>query len=169
MTMSTWASRSGVFLRFKRRQWRGLIKELGRRGDGRREAGAFLLAPSGDKTRVSRIEYFDDLDPNCLTGNIHFDGPAFSKLWDICEQQGLVVTADIHTHPGRSVRQSTIDVENPMVARAGHIALIVPHLAARAVRPGQVGMHRYEGNDGWTSWFGKEATARLSVRGWPWQ
>lgn len=161
-------SRSRILLRFKRRQWRGLIKELGRRGGGRRESGAFLLTRRGENRRVSRIEYFDDLDPNCLTGNIHFDGPAFSKLWDICEQEGLVVVADIHTHPGRSVHQSMIDIENPMVAREGHVALIVPHLATRAVRPREVGVHRYEGDDGWTSWFGRDAATRLSVGGWLW-
>lgn len=145
-----------------------MINDLGRRGEGRVESGAFLLAPRVDKSRVSRIEYFDDLDPHCLKGHIHIDGRAFSRLWDICEQGGLVVAADVHTHPGRSVRQSTIDIENPMVARRGHIALIVPHLATRNVRPRQVGVHRYEGDDGWTSWFGKDAATRLSVRGWPW-
>ena len=166
--MTIWASRPSPFLRFRRRQWRSLIKELGRRGEGRREAGAFLLTRPEGKQRVSRIEYFDDLDPHCLKGHIHFDGRAFSKLWDICEQRGLVVAADVHTHPGRSVRQSAIDIENPMVARAGHIALIVPHLATHAVHPRQVGVHQYAGDDGWTSWFGKEAAARLSVRSWPW-
>ena len=166
--MTIWAPRRSPLLRFKRRQWRRLVKELGRRGEGRREAGAFLMAPRDDKSRVTRIEYFDDLDPNCLKGHIHFDGRAFSKLWDICEQEGLVVAADVHTHPGRSVHQSAIDVENPMVARDGHIALIVPHLATRAVRPQQVGVHLYAGDDGWTSWFEKEAAARLLARNWPW-
>ena len=117
---------------------------------------------------MTRIEFFDDLDPNCLKGHIHIDGRAFSKLWDICESEGLVVTADIHTHPGKSVRQSTIDMENPMVARAGHVALIVPHLATRDMHPRQVGIHQYEGDNGWTSWFGKDAAARLSVRRWLW-
>lgn len=167
--MTIWAFRRSPLLRFKRRQWRNLIKELGGRGEGRREAGAFLLAPRDDMGRVSRIEYFDDLDPHCLKGHIHFHGPAFSRLWDICENEGLVVAADVHTHPGSSVHQSTIDVENPMVARAGHIALIVPHLAARVVRPRQVGVHQYTGDDGWTSWFGREAAARVLVRSWPWR
>ena len=166
--MTIWAPRRSPLLRFKRRQWRNLIKELGGRGEGRREAGAFLLAPRNDIHCVSRVEYFDDLDPNCLKGHVHIDGRAFSKLWDACESDGLVVVGDVHTHPGSSVRQSPIDMANPMVARAGHIALIVPHLATRSVRPRQVGVHQYEGDDGWTSWFGKEASTRLSVRSWPW-
>ena len=166
--MTTWVFRRSPLLRFKRRQWRDLIEELGRRGEGRRESGAFLLAPRNDLSCVSHIEYFDDLDPHCLKGHIHFDGRAFSKLWDICESEGLIVVGDVHTHPGASVHQSTIDVENPMVARAGHIALIVPHLAGRVVRPRQVGVHQYAGDDGWTPWFGREASARASVKRWPW-
>ena len=118
--MTIWASRRSRrrLLRLKREQWRNLIEELGRRGEGRRESGAFLLAPRSEKSFVTRIEYYDDLDPRCLTGNIHFHGLAFSKLWDICESDGLAVAADVHTHPGASVHQSIIDVENPMVARA---------------------------------------------------
>ncbi len=168
--MSIWASRRprGKLLRLRREQWSSLIKELGWRGEGRQESGAFLLAPRSEKSRVTRIEYFDDLDPRCLTGNIHFHGLAFSKLWDICESEGLVVVADVHTHPGASVHQSALDVENPMVARAGHIALIVPHLATRSVRPRQVGVHQYLGDDGWKSWFGREAAARIGVRRWLW-
>ena len=168
--MTIWASRRSrrKLLRLKREQWRNLIEELGRRGEGRRESGAFLLAPRSEKSLVTRIEYYDDLDSRCLTGNIHFHGLAFSKLWDICESEGLVVFADVHTHPGASVHQSIIDAENPMVARVGHIALIVPHLATRTVRPRQVGVHQYAGDDGWTSWFGREAAARLGVRRWPW-
>ena len=115
---------------------------------------------------MSHIVYFDDLDPACLQGNIQFDGRAFSKLWDLCEANNLTVVADVHTHPGASVRQSSIDRENPMVARAGHIAMIVPHFATRRVRPRQVGLHEYAGDDGWRSWFGRDAAARLSLRRW---
>ncbi|MCY4107699.1 MAG: hypothetical protein OXG11_01565 [Chloroflexi bacterium] len=147
----------------KRKQWRVLIKELSRRGEGRRESGAFLMAPRSKKSLVTRIEYYDDLDPRCLTGNIHFHGLAFSKLWDICEIENLVVVADVHTHPGAFVHQSTIDAENPMVARVGHIALIVPHLATRSVSPRQLGVHQYLGDEGWTSWFGREAAARIGI------
>lgn len=168
--MTIWAFRRPhhKLLRLKREQWRNLIEELGRRGEGRRESGAFLLAPRSERSLVTRIEYYDDLDPRCLTGNIHFHGLAFSKLWDICDSEGLVVVADVHTHPGASVRQSAIDMENPMVARAGHIALIVPHLATRSVRPRQVGVHQYAGDEGWASSFGREAAARIGVKRWPW-
>lgn len=166
--MTTWVCRKvrRPLLRVRRREWRRLIEELGRRGEGRREAGAFLLASRQRARRVSHIVYFDDLDPACLQGNIQFDGRAFSKLWDLCEANNLTVVADVHTHPAASVRQSSIDRENPMVARAGHIAMIVPHFATRPVRPRQVGLHEYAGDDGWRSWFGRDAGVRLSFRSW---
>lgn len=136
------------------------------RSEGRRESGAFLLAPVGDSRHVCHIEYFDDLDPNCLGGHIHLDGRALSRLWDICEERGLRVVADVHTHPGGNVQQSPTDRNNPMVASAGHVALIVPHLAASRVRPRDVGVHEYAGDNGWRSWYGRDAASRLSVRRW---
>lgn len=129
-----------------------------------RESGAFLLAPLSGSRHVVDIEYFDDLDPDCLRGHIEIEGYAFSKLWAICEARKLTVIADIHTHPGASVQQSPIDKANPMVALVGHVGLIVPHLAKRRVTPRQVGVHQYSGSGEWVSWFGRDAAQRLSVR-----
>ena len=154
-----------MLLRFGRKRWNGLIEELGLRGRGRRETGAFLLADRGaDRRTVRRIVYFDDLDPRCLRGSICLEGLAYSRLWDLCEGECLVVVGDIHTHPGAWVQQSRTDKSNPMIARAGHVALVAPHFAARPVSPHQVGVHLYLGARGWTSWVGDEAAKRLHVR-----
>ena len=168
MTMAISASRPpDVLLRFDRSQWRDLIAELGLRGHGRRESGAFLLTDrDGDRCTVERTVYFDDLDPRCLGGWIRFNGLAYSELWDICEGEQLTVVGDVHTHPGTRVQQSRIDKANPMIARAGHVALVVPHFAARPVSPHQVGVHLYLGVQGWTSWVGDEAVKRLQVERW---
>jgi len=141
-----------------------MIKELGRRGRGRREAGAFLLGDreGGDRT-VTRVVYLDDLDPQCLVGGIEFDGLAYSKLWDLCDAEDKRVIGDVHTHPGASVRQSDIDAANPMLAKAGHVALIVPHFATRPTAAREVGVHRYDG-ERWEAWFGDEAAQRLLIR-----
>lgn len=164
MPMARSAARPLVEL--SRGQWRSLIRELGRRGEGRRESGAFLLAPLPESRRVARVEYFDDLDPGCLRGDIRFDGRHFGKLWDICEARGLTVIADVHTHPRRSVAQSAIDQANPMIASAGHVALIVPDYASHRVRPRDVGVHQYRGNGQWSAWLGREAARRLLLRWW---
>lgn len=153
-------------LRVPRRLWRKLVAELGRRGGGTRESGAFLLAPRASRVpAVTRIVYFDDIDPNCLTGGITLAGTAFGRLWDLCDQHQVRVVGDVHTHPGGWVGQSGTDRDNPMVARAGHVALIVPHLARRPVRARRVGVHEYLGEDGWRSAHGR-AAARLLYIGW---
>ena len=103
---------------------------------------------------VSRVVYLDDLDPECLVGNIHLSGDAYSKLWGLCDREEIRVIGDIHTHPGQWVGQSPTDKDNPMVARRGHLAVIAPDLATRAVSPPEVGLHEYLGDEGWRSGSG---------------
>lgn len=133
--------------------WKKLIKELKARGKGIRESGAFLL---GDATKVMVTEFicYDDLDPHSLdSGIIVFEGDGYIPLWKICKEKGVHVLADVHTHPGSWTGQSGADKKHPMIAQAGHIALIVPNLAAKR---GQlikgVGIHEYLGDKQWKSW-----------------
>ena len=146
--------------------WQEITEELGRRSlGGRREAGVFLLAPTKERTRkVVTAAYFDDLDPECLVGNIHIRASGFSKLWDLCDSESLRVIADIHTHPGTMVSQSSTDRANPMIAREGYLALIVPHYSTRPVQAREVGVHEYRGDQGWASWFGPKAERVLRIR-----
>ena len=146
--------------------WRELVVELGRRGqNGLRESGAFLLSRCGEcNRRVDKVVYFDDLDPYCLVGHIHIRSTAFTKLWDLCELQSLRVIGDIHTHPGSSVRQSETDRQNPMIARHGHIALIVPYFGTRQVSVREVGVHEYRGDLGWITWIGRSTKRVFQVR-----
>ena len=109
--------------------WRGLCASLRERGEKRsRESGAFLLGRlEAGAPRILDYVLYDDLDPNCLkTGIVRFDGRYFGALWDVCQQRGLNVVADVHVHPGRS-DQSASDQNHPMISQAGpHRA----HLAA---------------------------------------
>ncbi len=143
-----------------------MVGELARRGlYGRREAGAFLLVDRlAGGNRVVRALYFDDLDPGCLVGNIHFRAAGYSKLWDLCDAEGTRVLADVHTHPSNRVAQSSIDRGNPMIARAGHLALIMPDYGTRPTAPRDVGVHEYRGNRGWRSWHGAAAGRVLKIR-----
>lgn len=163
--MTIWGFRGRrALLRMRSGAWMAMIEELGQRGHGGRESGAFLLTDrAGDRRTVTRVVYLDDLDPACLTGGIEFHGLAYSKLWDICDADQRVVIGDAHTHPGCSVLQSNIDAQNPMVAQKGHVALIIPDFAARPVQPHEVGVHQYDGG-GWQSWTGREAARRLFIR-----
>ena len=148
-------------------QWRELVGELGRRAGGVREAGAFLLARAGDtSTTVIRVVYYDDVDPDCLTGGISMSASGFSALWRICSAERLRVTGDVHTHPGKGVRQSPIDSANPMVATRGHVAIVVPHLAGREIASRECGVHVYRGDHEWDSSFGRDAARLLYVGRW---
>jgi proteasome lid subunit RPN8/RPN11 len=148
----------------RRSDWQTMLAELRNRGQGRIESGAFLLANRpGDPRLVTRVIYYDDLDPSCLVGGIHFHGLAYGELWARCRSDGLTVVGDVHTHPGGGVRQSDIDKGSPMVAQKGHVALIVPHFAQRPTDLSQVGVHLYDGRR-WMTWTGREAAKRLFVR-----
>ncbi len=163
--MTIWGFRGRkALLRMRRADWQSMIGELGRRAQGMRESGAFLLGDrGGDGRTVTAVVYLDDLDPNCLQGGIEFNGLAYSKLWDICDSTARRVIGDVHCHPGRSVQQSSIDAANPMIAQAGHVALIVPTFAQNPVHAHEVGVHRYDGRV-WETWTGNAAARRLFIR-----
>lgn len=132
--------------------WRGVMSELHRRGAARHESGAFLLGHDQDGRReASAIIYYDDLDPSAYASGVCIlKADAFSKLWTICRARKLTVVADIHTHPGQAF-QSETDRRNPMVARAGHIAVIVPDFASAPVRYERLGIYEYQGEHRWVN------------------
>ena len=139
-----------------------LAGELARRGRGERESGAFLLARAGHlqtgaQLQVVAVAYYDDLDPGCLTGGITFTADGYTTLAALCRRDGLEVVADIHTHPGRNVRQSPIDAAHPMRAMPGHIALIAPRYASGVTSPADLGVHVLQAGGQWQSAYGPDA------------
>ncbi|MBS1682166.1 MAG: hypothetical protein JST48_10665 [Bacteroidetes bacterium] len=138
----------------KKSLWEALYAELGKRGKGETESGAFLLSAENSMEIVEFVCY-DDLEPGCLdSGGIHLTAKGFIKLWDYCFENKLEVRADIHTHPGRSTRQSYIDKDNPMIKIKGHIGIIVPHLALPPqCEMNALGIHEFMGNGFvWKEW-----------------
>lgn len=160
------APRSRV--RITPRRWDALIEELRVRGNGDRESGAFLLARAdGRRARtVVAIAYFDDVDLTCLTGGITIQSSGFAALSKICNERGLRVIADVHTHPSGWVEQSGIDRANPMIATRGHVAIIVPNFAASAVGAGECGVHVYRGSRTWDAHLGPAASKHLYIGRW---
>lgn len=130
--------------------WRTLLAQLHARGGSAHEAGAFLLGHrTGSRREVREIVFYDDLDPGAYTtGVCVLHAAAFSKLWAACREKSLTVVADVHTHPGRAF-QSISDQTNPMVAREGHVAIIIPNFAAPSVRDDQIGIFEYRGSHRW--------------------
>jgi proteasome lid subunit RPN8/RPN11 len=131
--------------------WNALLGELDRRGERRHETGAFLLGTiSGGTRKIVDVVYYDELDPAAYeSGVCILHGDAFSRLWAICRERGLTVVADVHTHPG-GAGQSWSDKRNPMVARAGHVAFIVPNFSRAPVSMLKIGIYQYRGDHQWT-------------------
>lgn len=151
--------------------WYGGLAELRRRGAGQRESGAFLIGERAfrgavQRRRVHRFVYFDDLDPNCLdSGIVVFDGAGFGPLWRLCRETGYEVVADVHTHPGVA-RQSDADRRHPMIAMAGHFALIVPDFALRVPTSAELGLYEYAGAHQWRDHSGHTAARIFYTGSW---
>lgn len=130
--------------------WRQIVAELERRGRRKHEAGAFLLGVERDGRReVRSVIFYDDLEAQAYsTGVCVLHGDAFAALWAQCRAQSLTVVADVHTHGGVGF-QSEADRTNPMVARAGHIAIILPNFARWPIREDQMGLYEYRGQHEW--------------------
>lgn len=146
--------------------WAQVLSQLHRRGNGRHESGAFLLGVQrGERKEAQRVVYYDELDPKAYsTGVCVLHGPAFSKLWGICRERQLAVVADIHTHPGEAF-QSASDRTNPMVATAGHIAIIVPNFASGPALNERLGIFEYRGQHQWTD-RSPSRTSNYLYTGW---
>jgi proteasome lid subunit RPN8/RPN11 len=149
------------------RLWRAVLEELRRRGGGQAESGAFLLGQSsGSRRAIDGVAYYDDLDPDSLkTGIVVFDGRGYGPLWALCRETGRTVVADVHTHGGLA-RQSSLDRDNPMVATAGHVAIIVPSFAQGQVRIADLGIYEYEGAHRWRDLSGPRAGRYFYVGLW---
>jgi hypothetical protein len=147
-------------LHIARSLWSELTSELHRRTEDTHESGAFLLGKRDEDARQAlTLVYYDELDPRAYASGVcvlHAD--AFSKLWDRCSAAGLAVVADAHVHPF-GAGQSRSDRENPMIARAGHIAIILPWMSKPPVRRWTVGVYEYEGDHRWRSRGGCRGSA----------
>lgn len=148
--------------------WMRLVSDLRTRGRGSRESGAFLLGKN-DESSASVVTYicYDDLDRKALTGIVEFHRAGFSKLWDVCREKGMKVVADVHTHPGEDVRQSSVDKANPMLPVRGHIGLILPRFGdASKWNLSKVGIYRFEGMGKWESFKPDDASCPVRLTMW---
>jgi proteasome lid subunit RPN8/RPN11 len=147
-----------------------LLAELKRRGQGKREAGAFLLADRDrparfpGRPRVTAAAFYDDLDPASLTGDITFGATGYSALNARCRTERLRVVGDIHTHPHRWVAQSSIDAAHPMSAIKDHIAIIAPNYGYGHIRLSDLGVHVFNA-PGWTSYFHHDVEQIITATG----
>jgi hypothetical protein len=145
-------------------RWTALVRDLRRVSAGDRESGAFLLGRQGS-SRVTRHVPYNSLDPHVAdSGVIMFHGGCIAPLWEACCRENLCVLADVHTHPDDWTGQSPSDQACPMISQPRHLALIVPHYAARRLQGLRgVGIHEYLGNRRWKTWNWNSGRVRLVI------
>jgi hypothetical protein len=132
--------------------WQAGVLELARRTlGGQRESGAYLLGvdlPTGGQ-RILEFVFYDDIDPRALdTGVVIIRQTALPRLWALCRERGYGVVADVHVHPG-GYGQSSSDMANPVMPRAGHVAMILPNFAQAPCKPGGIGIYEFLGAGRW--------------------
>jgi proteasome lid subunit RPN8/RPN11 len=142
--------------------WADLMEDLRVRGRGERESGAFLLAPvDADLRLVTSWLPYDELAPESLAfAYVRLEPDAFTRLWAFCADKRVKVVADIHTHP-KGPGQSASDRNHPMVAFAGHVALIAPWFAQRSPTPYDVSLNVYQGGGKWLNYYRGDAASRI--------
>ena len=131
-------------------KWRRLLHDLWIRSEGTHESGAFLLGfRDHDRRCVAEWVLYDDYDPASLaTGIVTLSGANLGRLWAFCNKKNIEIVADIHTHP-KEAFQSRSDRDNPIVAMAGHLALIVPFFAHPPVTLADICTYEYLGDKKW--------------------
>lgn len=155
---------SAPVLEISKQLWSGLIAHLRAQGRGTRESGAFLLGLKASAGRVvTGFLPYEELQADALQEDyVSLSAASFSKLWAVCQEHNLSVVADVHTHRF-GPQQSRSDKTNPMVALAGHVALIVPHFAQGNIQLADIGVHVYQGSHRWASQFGNSVPSLIRL------
>lgn len=143
-----------------------LLSHLRKQGSGVRESGAFLLgATNGLHRMAAEFLPYEALQHDALNEDfVALTAESFSKLWAECGRLRCSVVADVHTHR-YGPQQSLSDRANPMMALAGHTALIVPRFAQGRIETADLGVHVYRGAHRWTSYFGQDVHRVLRITG----
>lgn len=149
--------------------WASVIFDLRRRGGGVRESGAFLLGRNDhNPARVSTYICYDDADPEAYQhGAIVFHANGCAALWQHCREKHVQLLIDVHTHPGRDVRQSPIDERHPMLPVVGHTAMIVPNYAKTCWWSLMaIGIYEYLGGFKWRTYLPSGPDRRVKLSLW---
>lgn len=149
--------------------WANVVRDLRRRGGGVRESGAFLLGRlNSDNPRVTSYLCYDDVDPNAYQlGAIAFHASGCAALWQYCREHQVQLLIDVHTHAGRDVRQSHIDIRNPTLPIVGHTAMIVPYFANTSWWSlKQIGVYEYCGGFNWRTHSPAARDRRVKLSLW---
>ncbi|MGE4335130.1 MAG: hypothetical protein AB7E55_04035 [Pigmentiphaga sp.] len=144
--------------------WESTLMHLRQEGAGVRESGGFLLGTVQSDVRVAtHFLPYEHLQSDALQADfVQLSAASFSRLWDYCAGQALEVVADVHTHR-YGAGQSRSDSENPMLALAGHLALIIPNFAQGPVQLEDLGLYVYQGSHRWQRFRGPQVAQLIRL------
>lgn len=164
MTSCKVTTMSASLLELSPALWAAILAHLRHAGAGVGESGAFLLGKVLRDLRVATdFLPYEWLQHDALHAEfVQLSGASFSRLWDYCAEHALEVVADVHTHR-YGAAQSRSDRENPMLAVAGHIALIVPDFAQGLVDLENLGLYVYQGAHRWQRYRGPSLAALMKL------
>jgi hypothetical protein len=163
---------SDAFLRVSHALWTATWEGLRRRGGGAREAACVWAGTregnvetgEGNVETARSIIFLDD-----LPGTVGFrlrhrtSREAVAALLLRTRELGMVIVADLHTHPGAWVDLSPVDQEHPIEYRVGLLALVLPAFASGPAELSRAGVHVYAGNGGWQTLRGEDGRRRVQI------
>ena len=143
--------------------WQATLAHLRQQGAGVRESGGFLLGKvQRDRRVATHFLPYEQLQHDALQADfVHLSAASFGRLWAYCADHDLDVVAAGHP-PRYGAGHSRSDSDNPMLAIAGHLALIVPHFAQGPVHLEDVGLYLYQGAHRWQRFRGPPVTTLIT-------
>jgi len=145
--------------------WRSTWQGLHTRGGGERES-ACVWAGTRDRDveTAETIIFLDDL-PGTIGRRLQHrtSREAVAALLRLTRELGLVIVADIHTHPADWVDLSVVDQAHPIEYRIGLLALVLPDFASGPPELARAGVHEYLGDGRWNTLTGADAHGRIGI------
>ncbi len=142
--------------------WEGLRV----RGGGVRESACIWAGTrDGDVEVAQAIVFLDDLPGTAGQPLQHRTSrDAVAAMLARVRELGMVIVADIHTHPSIGVDLSLVDRAHPIEFRVGLLALVLPAFGAGAPQLARTGVHEYVGDGRWKKFRGADAFRRVRIQ-----
>jgi proteasome lid subunit RPN8/RPN11 len=147
--------------------WSSTWLGLRERGQGQRETASVWLGKKTGTIEHAHVAVFLDDLPGTVGRRLQHrtSRTAIDMLLARARELGMVIVADIHTHPADWVDLSDTDRLHPIEYRIGLLALVLPDFAASRPDLQRVGVHEYVGDGEWTTFRAQEAARRMRIVG----
>lgn len=147
--------------------WASTWLGLRERGQGQRETACVWLGKREGSVEHAHVAVFLDDLPGTVGRRLQHrtSRTAVDMLLSRSRELGMVIVADIHTHPADWVELSDVDRLHPIEYRIGLLALVLPDFAVSPPSLHSVGVHEYLGDGEWTTFRTQNAARRVRIVG----